>query len=351
MEYVFAFMIFSAIAFLIGRFMFPHTITWKELAAGAVIQLAGVCLIYYGSIYSKGHDTQILNGSVVSKQQERVSCEHSYSCNCRTTCSRSGKSTSCSRTCDTCYEHNFDFDWVVDSDVGHATIDRVDRQGTQTPPRWSAVKIGEPFAKEDSYFNYIKASPLTIFDKTQLNAATPVPGYIGVHDYYRVNRVINFGSRYSGDFSELNTLLNESLKKLGPKKKVNVLVIFHGKGDNFAEVVKAKHLGGKINDVYVLIDAAADGTIEHASAFSWSKSDLVNIKIRDEILDLGKVDMKGVANVVDRNIDTLYNHRSIEEFEYLENNIVLSDWALYLIIFFGIGFPLIWCYVAHKHID
>lgn len=351
MEYVLGFMIFSAIVSVIALWVFPHTVTWQEVLIGVCIQTAIIAVIFYGSIYAKGHDIQILNGYVTEKVKDRVSCEHSYSCNCRQSCSGSGKSRSCSTTCQTCYDHPFDYDWLVRSTVGTLDIDRVDRQGLVEPPRWTEVKIGEFFAKEGSYFNYIKASPLTIFDKNLINNTTAVPSYIGVHDYYRLNRVVNYQSQYVGDFALLNTSLNESLKTLGGKKKVNVMVVFHKFGPDFVDTVKAKLYGGKINDVVVMINASSDGYINAVNVFSWSKDDIVNIKIRDSVLDIGTLgDMEVLSKAITTGIEKNYVARSIEEFKYLNSNIDVSSgvaWAIWII---GLVFPFIWSYIAHAHL-
>lgn len=275
-----------------------------------------------------------------------MSCEHSYSCNCTTICS--GKPLTCNRICQTCYEHFHDYDWVVESNVGRETISRIDRQGTDEPPRFTAVNIGESFATEETYYNYIKASPFSIFNKTELDKEVAVPSYLSVHDYYRINRVVDYGSKFKFD-NQLNDLLNSSLKVLGPKKKVNVVVIIHSKGGLFAESIRAKHLGGKINDVYVVVDINEKGEFNSVSVFSWSKNDLVNIKVRDSLLDIGKWDAEKMNASISSNIDKHYQHRSIEEFKYLEEDVEIPKWAIWFVMIFGIMFPFGAAYVAHKH--
>ena len=255
MEFILLYLLFAAVVYAISCYFFRHTITLKEVAIGVLIQAVVSACLYYGAIYASGHDKQILNGYVTSKTQERVSCSHSYPCNCRSVCSGSGSSRSCTTRCDTCYRHTHDYDWVVRSNVGYVVIDRIDSQGVKTPPRWNAVEVGEFFAQESSYFNYIKASPMTIFDKNLINSETVVPPYISVYDYYRINRVQDYQSQYKGDFNRLNDLLNESLKTLGGKKKVNIVVMFHRFDETFVETVKAKQYGGKFNDVFVMINA------------------------------------------------------------------------------------------------
>lgn len=352
MEYLIGFLVFAAIAYAIALRVFPHTVTWKEVLIGIVVQCAVIATVFYSGIYSKGYDVQILNGYVTEKFKDRVSCEHSYSCNCTTVCSGTGSSRSCSRVCQTCYEHPRDYDWVVRSTVGSLLIPRVDRQGAEEPPRFSKVEVGEFFAKESSYFNYIKASPLTIFDKNLIENPIQTPSYISVHDHYRINRVINFGSAFVGDFNDLNNNLNESLKTLGGEKKVNVVVLFHKGTNAFIETVRAKLYGGKINDVVVAIKASQSGEVEAVDVFSWSKNDLANVKIRDSVLDMKVLDdMKLLSDNITNTIRKEYQPRSIEEFQYLKANIEPAAGVIWFLWVFGLAFPFIWGYIAHKHLD
>lgn len=345
MWWIIAFAVLLIIVWLFAMKLFPHTVTWKEGVLILCVQSVIIGAIVFGSLYGQGSDTQIVNGEVTGKERDVVSCEHSYSCNCITTCSGKG---ACSTICQTCYEHSFDVDWIVNSNVGSLLIDRTDRQGLKEPKRWSDVKIGEPFAAERNYYNYIKASPFSIFNKSQIEDKTAIPSYLRVHDYYRVQRVINYNAAYKND-DLLNDLLNESLKKLGPQKKVNIVVVLHSKGGMFSEALRAKQLGGKINDVFVVIDINNDGVFNGVNVFSWSKTDQVNVMVRDSLLDIGRYDAIAMNSAISNNIARYYQHRSIEEFKYLEDDVQIPKYAVWLLIVFGILFPFVGAYVAHKH--
>jgi hypothetical protein len=348
---IFLFVSISIVVFIAALKIFPHTVTLQEVGVGVLIQGLVIGLLYFGGMQMQGADVQIFNGAVLSKSREIVPCSHSYRCNCHTTCTGTGTNRSCSESCSTCYEHTNDYDWDVQSSVGDITIDRVDRRGSDEPPRWTAVVVGEPFAKEDSYFNYIKASPLSIFNKELYNSTLAVPSYPLVYDYYRINRVINHGSKYTTDLSLLNQLLNDSLKQLGPKKKANLVVIFHNQDTAFVETTKAKHLGGKINDVYVMIKADETGIIEKVDSFSWAAQDIINVQMRDAILDLKTVDIPALSATIATVLDKHYVRRDIEDFAYLEDSIELPFWIVLCIGMFGFAFPIVWSYAAHKHIN
>lgn len=340
-------LLLGAVWFVAVR-MFPHTITKKEGLVMLGMQSAVMTVVIFGSLYGQGSDTQILNGQVTGKTREVVSCEHSYSCNCVTSCSGGSKNRTCSTICQTCYEHSHDIDWDVQSTVGGTSINRIDRQGTSEPPRWTSIKVGEPFARESNYYNYIKASPFSIFNKSQLDSEVAVPSYLSVYDYYRINRVIEFGVT-NKDSQLLNNLLNDTLRTVGPLKKVNVVVVLHNKGNLFSESLRAKQLGGKINDVYVVIDMDKEGVFNSVAVFSWSKTDMVNIFIRDLLLDIGKFDAVAINNVVKEGLTKHYEHRSIEEFKYLDDEVEIPKVAIWFLMIFGLVFPFVGAYIAHKH--
>lgn len=300
-----------------------------------------------GAKDSLGHDKMILNGYVVKKEKRITSCSHSYSCNCRTT--TSGKVTS--TTCQTCYEHSHDYDWLVRSTVGGAYIDRVDRQGVNEPKRFASAKIGEPFSIEKEYFNYIRASPISVFKDYNAYKNVQIPKYPTVYDYYRVKHVLNWKSQYTAGINDVNEILTEKLKVSSSKVKANVVVVFYGGSDDFVEAMKVKNFGGRINDLTVMIRADSTGQIKNVGVFSWSKNDLVNVMVRDDVLSLGQLNEENNKKLVDILNTTLlkyYQHRDNEEFQYLENNIQMPTW-IYVVDFLVVLLVLGGNFYIRKH--
>lgn len=343
MGYTLLALIISTIAVVIGIKKFPHHITWQEGLIVVLLSCSLVATVYLVDNWKKGADTLILNGAVTAKEKNRVSCSHSYPCNCRSV--SNGKGTTV--VCDTCYEHLFDYDWDVHSTVGSVTINRVDRQGVDEPPRWTAVQIGEPFSAETSYYNFIKAAPLSVFNREAIESPVLVPGYIGVVDYYKIDRIIKFGGLVF-DTSLLNNELNKALRTLGPSKKANIVVIFHNKDNTFAEIVKAKTLGGKINDITVMIGLNKDYSFNSVNVYSWSKNDMVNVVMRDKLLDIGKYDALAISEAITKPVQAYYVHRSIKEFKYLEEEVEVSTTVMVVLLLLCFLFPLAGLYVAYK---
>ena len=191
----------------IAKLIWKHDVTLRDLGISAALGIAATAIVYACGMVSQTADTEIINGEVVSKDSQHVSCSHSYDCNCRMvrvpqTCSGTGKNRTCTgggteRKCDTCYEHSFDVDWMVRSNIGSFGISRVDRQGLMTPPRWAQVANGDPVSKTHMFTNYVKAVPESLFHAhAELNGKfdAMIPAYPSdIYDPYKINRAISVG--------------------------------------------------------------------------------------------------------------------------------------------------------------
>ncbi len=143
----------------VARMIWNTTITWQEMLVQISVVSVLICACWFTGMYNATADKEYLNGSVTGKKMVEVSCEHSYDCNCFETCSGTGSSRSCSTTCSTCYDHNEDYDWRVNTSVGNFNVSRTDSQGKKQPKDWTKMLKGQPAAMTHDYTNYIKAVP------------------------------------------------------------------------------------------------------------------------------------------------------------------------------------------------
>ncbi|BBL19197.1 hypothetical protein KIT04_028 [Vibrio phage KIT04] len=312
---------------------YKHEITPRELVIGLGATLV-LSLFLTGltelSKYSGMWDTEILNGYVESKAPVEVSCEHSYSCNCRTVCSGSGKSRSCSTVCDTCYEHSYDVDWDVKTTVGTITIDRVDRQGTATPPRFNEVEIGEPASLPHTYTNYLKGakdSLLYIEQKTDPNYKDILASYPRVFDYYKVRTVINM-TKLPLEIEE--QYLRKRMKELGAKKQVNIVVVFTNENPDFFNVLLSHWGGVKKNDVLMMFGMVKNKVQWFKStsfADGMDNRDL-HVHLRNNAItkEYSTELFKEQINLVDEKFNRLPN----KKFEYMIENIDPPAWVVFL---------------------
>lgn len=335
---------------LISHFIFPDKITLKELGLLEVISLiiAGIsCLIIYNINTS---DYEIIHGQVTDKKQVEVHCRHSYSCNCYTICSGSGTSRSCSTHCQTCYEHSNDWDWDVMTTVGTLTIDTIDRRGSEQPPRWTAVKLGEPVAKEHSYENYIKGASDTLFRKPGLieKYVKDLPKYPGkVYDYYRIDRMVSylkFQNTYNKSLADIN-------KELGKLKQVSLgMVIVLNKDREYFHALEELWIGGKKNDAILVTSVDLSGNIQWVEVLSWSKNELFKVKLRDDILQVQNIfKEREIISVFRKDVLDLYERRPMKDFEYLKNSIkpTLEQWTWSMII--CLILCIIMCFISYEY--
>lgn len=329
---------------LVAKFYFHHSINWKEFG----IQVA-ICTFLVASLYAAGyghkmHDVQILSGKITDKKKTWVSCEHSYQCNCSTSCSTDSQGNqSCSTVCQTCYEHSNDWDWRVHNDVdGSFNIDRIDRRGVNEPPRFTAVKIGEPYATSSSYVNYVKAVPESLFNTAAMNQpqfASKIPKYPEVYDYYRINRVITVGVPIA-DLAQWNAYLSEKMVTLGKRKQANVNIVFVNTPDQtYRYALEAAWLGGKKNDVTVIIGMTTPGKFDWVDTITFggnAGNSLMTVLMRDRIMALTDIGHKSVIDTAVATVTEKFDRKPMKDFEYLKSSIIPPDWCIYTALIVGL---------------
>lgn len=336
------------LAFFLIVFLVP-----LALAGFAFVFLEGVSLKEFGLIVlaslvvagssagivscANTHDVEVWNGVVTGKEKNRVSCSHSYQCNCRTTCT-GGKNNSCSTTCDTCYEHSWDYDWdVYTSNQETITIDRVDRQGVHEPPRFSAVRMGEPTSLTHSYKNYIKASPGTLFRHQGLKEqyAGTIPKYPqDVYDYYRLDRLVTVDVNV-GDQRAWNRELSRINANLGRPKQVNIIVVLvRNKPHDWYYALEETWIGGKKNDAVLVVSVDDAMKPQWAEVMAWTSNELFRVKLRDDIMDEPTLDRDAAMTALANSVTKYYVRKPMKDFEYLSSSITPSttQWVITLVI-------------------
>ncbi len=317
-------------------------ITWKEFAAHLAVQAFVAAVVALAISCQSTGDTETLNGRVTNKYSARTSCGHPYPCNCRPQCSGSGKDRSCYTVCDTCYFHPFDVNWVVDTSVGSLYIDRVDSQGLYEPQRFTTVQFGEPAALPHSYTNYIKAAPDSLFRRTgDYSQFKNLPAYPGrFYDYYRLDRLVLDGfavpdaAAWQSDLADINATL-------GVKKQVNViLLVTKDKPRDWYYALEQSWLGGKKNDVVVVVSVAQDLTPQWVQVMAWTDRELLRVRLRDDLMAAGALDRGTVVPIIAADVSELYVRKPMKDFEYLQSSFTPSplQWTIALLISLIVAF-------------
>jgi len=319
-------------------------ISWKELLVHAIVAavIAGIstAVCYYSNV----SDDEVWNGFVSNKQKNEVSCSHSYQCNCTKSCSKdTNGNESCTKTCQTCYEHSFDVDWDVYTSNGEViNIAREDRQGLSMPSRWRAVKIGEPTSVEHSYTNYIKGSPDSLFRRSEQTEIykDSLLEYPTVYDYYRMNRFL-VESGPVKDSSIWNSRLSDINARIGASKQVNAMVVITTKPREYYYALEEHWIGGKKNDAVLVIGVNNNLQPVWVEVMAWVLDNKFKIILKEEVMKLPSIDADSTLPVFEKNIVSFYQRKPMHDFEYLKASIVPSttQWAVSIIIgmLFAIG--------------
>jgi hypothetical protein len=329
----------------VAMFTSRGRVTWKEFLAMEALCLfllgAGVFIARWTATY----DVEVWSGRIVSKKKDWVSCEHSYSCNCRTTGSGKKKST----TCDTCYEHSNDWDWLLFTSNGERVeIERIDRRGSQTPPRWEAAKVGDATAITHAFDNYIKANPDSVLRLSGTMEAYSLPEYPNtVYDYYYVNRVVGDApvpnrQMWEWQVAELNA-------DLGRAKQVNVVFVFTKQDPGFTEALREKWIGGKKNDL-IIIFGTKDGTfLDWVNIISWTDSEMLKVQLRDELLAIKDLGYRGpILDTVKRMVKEQFVRKPMADFKYLMAGLQPGPGAIGALFFLSIALSCGLVFWFHK---
>lgn len=337
----------------IAGFVFLKTITWKEfgLQVGAQLIVAVVSALVISCESTSDHE--VWNGRVTNKVRERVSCEHSYTCNCQQICTGSGTSQSCTTVCQTCYDHSYDVSWRVHTSNGEViTINRVDRQGLNEPPRWTSTQIGEPTSVAHEYTNYVKAAPDTLFRHQGLKKkySGQIPAYPGhIYDYYRLSRLVTVGVGVQNS-TAWNEMLSDVNADLGAARQANVIVLLTDRPPDFYYAVEEAWIGSKKNDIVVVVGVKPDGAPAWATIMAWESQEIFKVKLRDNIMALPKVDDPAAFQRIIRNdVLTYHKRKPMKDFEYLKSSIVPTgtQWVVSLVVGLLVAVGLTWLF--HEH--
>ena len=329
------FLIYLLIPIIITAIILFVTKCWKHSLATFGIGLFVTALTYGIAVGSKTTDIEVWNGEVVSKKSEKVSCEHSYPCNCRPSCTMDSKGhSSCTTVCDTCYEHSHDIDWNVSTNIGSFTIDRVNHQGTQEPARWAKVKIGDPYSTTRFFTNYIIAVPESLFNFSHKDLLTKYAGKIpsyptSRYDYQYIDRVIT--DRSIPDLKEWNNALAHTLKKLGPQRQANyVIILTQIKDKDYLYALRDAWKGGKKNDVVVIMSVPEYPKIEWVQVMSWSPKELFKVSLRDSLAE-GLAEPKRVMESIDFHTMKYFERLHMSSMEHLKEEVVPEDYVIWIV--------------------
>lgn len=360
MYITFLFIIPLIIWLVIAKIIFRHEFSWAEMGIQAGVTALVLAFLVMASSHYQTVDEKLVNGVVTKLNARKESCNQMWSDYSDSFCTnedtrrvRDGQTCTTinnKRTCTPKYKTQYrsiypwEIRYFVKTEISEHEIDRVDRQGSTTPPRFSSIQVGDPVTQTISYTNYIKGASSTLFN--QKYEDVPPIAYPGIYDYYKSRRVIYFGVAASADFvnqwNEELAVVNSDIRKTG----ANAIIAVTNQTQDWAERLAQAWDAHNINDLIVVIGTDGEN-IKWVDVRSWSKNDLVNITVRDEIMNLKTIDKTRINDIIKSSVMEFYEEESMDNFEYLAEDIPPPTW-LYIIaaiILFVIG-PIVTYYFS-----
>lgn len=336
---------------LVMKYMFNKEISTKEffIHLGGGILAAGICLgITYAALYSSMYDTEVWNGEVTGKVREVETCTEYSSCKhyitkqkCSYYTNSEGKRKKRCKDYKV-FDYPYEVDWYVKTNVGERfEIERVNRQGTKEPQRYTTTQIGDPASATHTYLNYLLGSEDSLFYERKLKEETNadlvkiLPQYPRPYDYYKINHFVDLTPIGSAGY---NTYLSEVLKKLGPSKQLNIVMVQYDYAlVDFPDAAIANWRGGKKNDVIMFFGIDKDGRVKHFQSTSFGKgmkNELLHAKLRMEMIS-ATMSLDVVKQAVQITADN-FNRLPNEDFKYLVYKLQPTTGAMLIAAFFSL---------------
>ena len=339
-----------------AKYKFSHSITWRESIFQLISLVIVLSFVYTVGINTGIRDVEVLNGQVTNKYQKKENCSTGWndypdsfcseyetrSVYSHTTCTTVDKTEVCIDHYKTQYKYIYPWEkrWYVVTSFETVQIKRVDSQGAKEPSRWTEVLIGDPASTTHSYDNYMKIAYDNIINPKGMEYLETVPRYpIQNYDYYKSTKVVNSGV-IGLDLKSFDLKVREILKTVGPKKQANIIFLFTKNTDSsYRYAVESAWLGGKKNDIVVLIGGSKDRIVwaDVITLGGNAGNELFTIKVRDAILD-NKIMNLNLVDIVAELTLKHFDRKSMSDFEYLKEQITPSSgliWICYLLTFIG----------------
>ena len=178
--------------------------------------------------------------------------------------------------------------------------------------------------------NRVKAAP-SLFSYSPVPEGTPVFPYPANDNWQQSNRLLGTIGISILEWDRMNA-------RLGPSKKVNVILINFGERDSsISHLQEAKWIGGKKNDLVLCYGKG------WSYVFGWTEQDLVKLNLQTILL--GKVDNDTIP-VIEKEISQNYRLKDWSKFDYI--SVEPPTWSfivLVIVMLFTEGGFWIWALI------
>lgn len=320
----------------IVAFLLFEEITWKEMLAQLGCCLVLLLISWQIAKWSGLSSTQILNGRITQKVAGTQSC-----CHCWTVCDARDKKGNCTSSHEEC-SHSQDYYWDLRTTVGTMPVEHCSGQD-EPPAAWTRAYVGEPASAEDSYTNYLKADPDSIFVHRKMSGFI-VPKYPDVYGLYKIDHVLGLDVDVP---PPLQSGLREINADLGSRNQVDVtMILTRDKRPELAQAIEAEWLYGPKNSVTIV--AGVEGaSISWVRVVTLSRVEELKVQLRDKLQGM-KLDDPAVLGEVRELVAREFKRTPMAEFEYLARTAEPHGWALAVLCFLQLAVSIGLSVLMHR---
>lgn len=350
---MFIFYLFACIPITIGFLLWwkNKRVVWQEWLGGSAAAIVFTAIFHVAVIWGMTGDTETWSGEITKVSHhpqwvERWIKHHSETYYTGTGKNRVAHTRHWTTTeYDTHYEH-----WVAHVDFGsYVDWNRIDESlfneisanfggnifndGKQAYNHMGTLSSGDrniysvanekgymyPVTSSHSFENRVKASP-SVFSFIKVPTNVAVYPYPENKNWMVSDRLIGTAVR---DFDI--TLFDRMNSRLGPLKKVNVILVGFDTDDTMiSEYQKAAWVGGKKNDLVICYGKG------WSRVFGWTESELVKQNLQSLVIEYPK--NNDLIPIIEKEIRQSYKIKDWSKFDYLSVEPTTSHYVWFVIL-------------------
>lgn len=337
---------------------------WKKgeiIVVPCVVAAAYACLLF--SVYFSGFrygtnvdDFCVINGHVVSATYEEEWTEEYTTTESYTVTDSKGQSHTKTRTVTKRRHHSPS--WYADTTVGGMSLSPgqfaafCDRFGNrvQTGSRhYGQVSWGDgrtfkttwkgsmttfiPATSTQNVINWVKGSRGTVYRAKGADTyqVLPYPGLVDTPHGPKQPRVLSSGVPIEKDWIKtVEWDMDVLADRVGSSKEANPLLYFTNQDQGFVEALKDRWIGGKKNDVIVVVGVKEWPKVDWVDVVAWSKNASFSVETQDALTMVDLSDREHLMRTLTSLIQTKFERNPMSSFEYLKFEIEIPHWIIWV---------------------
>lgn len=327
--------------------VFKHKIVWWEIIAPFIISAFVIVAVKSAAEYSLTTDTEwfgtyAANAKYYEDWDEKVSCRHSYNCNCST-------DSEGNESCSTCYMHFYDVDyhapyWTIETvsnekiyiaktqyenlvnQFGNSSFIELNRNyhsddGDMYVTKYDGHEFKmEPVFIERTYVNKVQNST-SVFNFSAIDKnLIKVVDYSGIYNNYKQNHILGDAVLPANVKDLAENMLAIINAKLGVSKQAKIIfVLYKNKPLQVAIDQESYWKGGNKNELIVSIGVDNDNKVQWSYVFSWTDVNILKVEVRDRILDQKDKSFDVIQAIDDTHglVEKKWKRKHFRDFDYL----------------------------------